>query len=117
MAALTVIQFPDEPEAFDVTAQTEFVTSDDTNGDTFENDGRTGLYARNTTGGSITVTAVAARRCSHAFLHDAVVVVPDGFSGFVADTFENDRFSNDARVVSLTYSAAGLEVAAVRRSI
>lgn len=115
MATLAVIQFPDVPEAFDITAEAGYVAADFATGDVFKNDGETGLYVENSTGGPINVTAVAARRCSHGFLHDAVIAVPDGFEGFVALEFENDRFSNDSGIVSLTYSATGLNVAAVRR--
>lgn len=115
MATLAVIQFPDVPEAFDITAETGYVAADFANGDVFKNDGATGLYVENSSGGSITVTAVAARRCNHGFLHDAAIVVPNLFEGFVALEFENERFSSDSGIVSLTYSATGLNVAAVRR--
>jgi len=113
VAALTIVQFPDEPAAFDITAQGGYVAAE-AGGDTFENNGATGLYVENSSGGPITVTAVAVRRCSHGFLHDAVISVPDGFEGFVAAEFENDRFSSAAGIVSLTYSGVGLNVAAVR---
>lgn len=115
MAALTIVEFPDEPEDFDITVDAGYVAAE-VGGDTFDNKGRTGLYVENTSGGSITLTIVAARRCNHGFLHNAVIAVADGFEGFVATRLENTRFSDDSGVVSLTYSAVGLNVAAVRMS-
>ena len=114
MATLTILDFPDEPEAFDITAQAEFVPADDVNGDVFPNQPGVGLYARNDTVSAITLTHVAQRRCDHGFLHDAAVVVPAGFEGFVADEFENDRFSDDSGNAHITYSGPGLDIAAVR---
>ncbi len=115
MPALTVIDFPDEPEAFDIEADAGFVSAD-AGGDTFTNDGKTMLYAKNTSGAGRTITVAAARQCSHGFSHNAAISVPDGFAGFVATDFENDRFSDAAGVVSMTYdNNVGLEVAAVRR--
>lgn len=113
MAVLTVVEFPDEPTAFDITADPGFVPAA-AGGDTFENKGRTGLYVENTSGGPITLTIVAQRQCNHGFSHNAAIVVADGFAGFVATEIENDRFNSPAGIVSLTYSAAGLDVAAVR---
>lgn len=114
MAALILVAFPDEPAAFDITADPGFVAADDVNGDTFQNDGKTGLYVENPTGAAITVTVVGARKSDQGFLNDAVVSVPTLFKGFVATEFENNRFSDAAGLVSLTYSAIGLNVAAVR---
>lgn len=116
MAALDIVSFPDEPAAFDIEADDGYVVADHVAGDTFPNDGKTALYVNNGTGGPITVTAVAARRCNHGTLHNAAIAVPAGFAGFVAMEFEADRFNADGNVVSLTYSGAGLSVAAVRRA-
>lgn len=113
MAVLSVVVFPTEPIAFDITAQPGFVAAAAL-GDTFENKGRTGLYVRNASGSSKTLTIVAQRQCNHGFSHNAVITVANLFEGFVATEFENDRFNSPAGVVSLTYSAAGLDVAAVR---
>lgn len=113
MAVLSVVEFPNEPIAFDITAQTGFVAAA-VGGDTFENKGRTGLYVRNSSGSSKTLTIVAQRQCNHGFSHNAVITVANGFEGFVATELENDRFNTAAGIVSLTYSAVGLDVAAVR---
>lgn len=113
MAVLNVVSFPEEPIAFDITAQPGFVAAA-AGGDTFENKGRTGLFVRNASGSSKTLTIVAQRACNHGFTHNAVIVVANGFAGFVATEIENDRFNSPAGIVSLTYSAAGLDVAAVR---
>lgn len=117
MAALTIIEFPDEPTAeFDIEAQAEFVSAS-AGGDTFQNDGRTGLYVNNSSGSPRTVTISGARNCNHGFEHDAAIVVADGFAGFVRHDFPTNRFSDANGVVSITYSSeAGLEVAAVRTS-
>ena len=115
MALLTPIVFPDEPGAFDLKADPGFVAADDVAGDTFNNLGATGLYVENPTGGSIDLTLVGARRCNHGVLNDAAISIPAGFDGFVALDLETDRFSDLSSVVSMTYSAAGLNVGAVRR--
>lgn len=113
MAVLSVVEFPSEPAAFDITAEDGFVPAE-AGGDSFENKGRTGLYVSNSSGSPKTITVVSQRKCNHGFNHDAVIIVADGFEGFVATEFENDRFNTPAGIVSLTYSAAGLDVAAVR---
>lgn len=113
MAVLTVIDFPDEPEAFDIEGEAGFVNAA-AGGDTFKNDGKTGLYVVNASGAPKTITVSAPRKCSNGFTHDAAIVVPDGFAGFVATEFEIDRFNSSSGVVSLAYSATGLQVAAVR---
>lgn len=113
MAVLSVIDFPSEPEAFDIEGEAGFVIAG-VSGDTFANDGHTGLYVKNDTGSPKTVTVAAPRKCSHGFNHAAAIAVPDGFAGFVATEFEIDRFNSPTGVVSLTYSATGLQVAAVR---
>lgn len=114
MAVLSIVAFPNEPIAFDITAQAGFVAAAYPGGDTFENVGRVGLYVRNTSGSTRTITIAAQRPCNHGFTHNSVISVPDGFEGFVATELENDRFNSPAGVVSLTYSAAGLNLAAVR---
>lgn len=115
MATLTPIIFPDEGEALDITGEAEYVPATYPGGDQFANDGKIALFVENSTGGPVTVTASAARRCSHGFLHDAAIVVANNFSGFVKLDFDNERFSDSAGIVSLTYSATGLNVAVVRR--
>jgi hypothetical protein len=109
MALLTAVDFPSEPAAFVVTTVAAAA-----GGDKFENKGRTGFYVSNATGTSKTVTFAAQRACNHGVLHNSAVVVPDLFSGFIATEFENDRFNSSAGIVSVTYSAVGLQVAAVR---
>ena len=114
MALLTPVVMPAEPTAFAIESDAGFRLAAD--GDTFVNDGRTGVYIKNTTGSSKTVTVVAPRKCNNGFNHSAAVVVPTGFAGFIATELEPGRFNNDQGVVALTYSAtgAGLSVAAVR---
>lgn len=111
MAVLTVVDFPAEPAAFDIAAELEAAAA---GGDTFENNGRTGLYVRNSSGSPKTLTIDAPRACNHGFTHDAVIVVADGFEGFVATELPANRFNSGSGIVSLTYSAAGLDVAAIR---
>ena len=114
MPALTVIDFPDEPEGFDIEAQAEFVSAGGV-GDTFQNDGKTGLYVKNASGAPITVTIVANRDCDHGFRHNAAPTVPDGFAGFIAMSLANDRFNTDQGIVQIGYSdVTNVEVAAVR---
>ena len=115
MATLTIIEFPDEPNDFDVKGDAGFVAAA-VGGDSFRNGGNTGLYVENTSGGALTLTIVAAKLCNHGTLHDADIVVDNGFDGFVAMDLDNSRFSDSDGTVSLTYSAIGLNVGAVRRS-
>lgn len=115
MAVLTPVVFPSEPGVFNIEAQAGFVAAA-VGGDSFPNAGKTGLYVKNASGSSKTLTIVAPRKCDHGFTHSAVIVIPDGHADFVAKELENDRFSDDAGMVSLTYSAVGLSVAAVRLS-
>lgn len=113
MAVLSIVTFPSEPAAFDITADDGFVAAA-VGGDTFENIGKVALFVENTSGGPITLTIAAQRECNHGFLHNSTIVVPNNFSGFVATELENDRFNSPLGVVSLTYSGVGLNLAAVR---
>ena len=88
--------------------------ADDVNGNDFTNDNRTWLFVENTSGGPIDVTIAAERECDFGVTHDLVVTVPDGTDGRLVGPFRHSRFSADSQRVTLSYSAAGLNVAAVR---
>lgn len=115
MADISPINFPSEPEAFDIDAQPEVRDSDGLD-DTFTNDGDSGVWIKNTTGGPITVTLVAAKPCKFVEYHDAAVPVADGFEGFIAMKLLPARRYNDSSnaKVTVTYSASGLRIALVR---
>ena len=114
MALLTIIDFPSEPNDFDIKGDAGFVAAN-AGGDTLKNDGQTGLYVQNTSGVSIDLIIDAPRKCSQGFLHDVTITVENLFDGFVALDLDSSRFSDDSGVVSLTYSQGGLNVGAVRR--
>lgn len=77
----------------------------DSGGDTFSNDGKTEVFLDNRGGGDRTVTFVAARRCSHGFLDDLVVIVTGG-TLFPVGPFAANRFNDADGIASITYDAA-----------
>jgi hypothetical protein len=82
-------------------------------GDTFVNDGRTFVYAKNGSGAPITITVNSLVNCSQGFDHDVTITVPAG-SEECCGSFPPSRFNNSANAVSMTYSAhADLTVAAI----
>lgn len=112
MARLTVLQFPEEPEPFDIAGS---AVTPEVGGDDFPNDQRTGFWVDNQNGGDVSVTFVPTRDCDQGFQHAAVVVVPDGFTGFIASRLFHARFGQPDGTVQVLYSATtGVLVAAVR---
>lgn len=112
MAVLTVLNFPDEPEAYDIAGS---AVSADVAGDTFQNDEKTGFWIDNQSGGPVTVTFDAPGDCDQHFTHDAAVVVADAFTGFIAKNLPHARFGSTSRTVAVTYSGVtSVSVAAVR---
>lgn len=85
----------------------------DVAGDTFDNDGRTYVRAKNSSAGALTVTADRLTPCNLGYNHDAVLNVPAGGEAEFGP-FPRDAFGSP---VSLSYDAgvAGLEIALVRR--
>lgn len=84
-------------------------------GDSFANDGTTELLIYNAGLVAITVTAVAARRCSHGFLDNWAKTVQPGtvmrFGPFLAS-----QFNNASGFAAFTYSAVtDVSVAAQRQ--
>lgn len=84
-------------------------------GDKYLNGGTETFIVKNASGGSINVTAVAQKLCSHGVLHNQVFAVAAG------DTFQfpalaQDRFNDASGYVNITYSAvASVTVAVTRR--
>lgn len=82
-------------------------------GDTFLNDGKVLAHVQNGSAASITVTAVARKKCSHGFLHDEMPVVPAGATRIIGP-FPPERFNDQNGKVTLNYSAAAsVQVAVV----
>ena len=111
MADIAVQDFSSQPAAVALV-----LSAADVNGDKFyANSGKTGLWVENSSGNPVTVTMLGRNKCSHSQVHDAAVVVPDAFAGFIALPIDTQRFVDGAGEVSLTYSAvANLSVAVVR---
>lgn len=87
----------------------------DVAGDTFQNDGFTEILVQNPGPTPITVTAVAARKCSHGFLDDWVKTVDAG-EMLRFGPFLSSRFNSPTGIASVSYSdVAGISVAAQRQ--
>lgn len=107
MAALTV--FP-----VDLTGDSKAYVAGASGGDTFTNDGRTVLHAKNTSGGAITVTVDSVQLCSFGVDHNPSVAVAATTGDEIIGPFNVARFGS---TVSVTYSAnppTGLTVAAIQ---
>jgi hypothetical protein len=115
MATLTVITFPSEPTAsFDIDGEAESVAAA-VGGDEFRNIGSTAFWAKNASGGPITITFAAQTACEYGVTHDLAVVVADGFEGIIVSSFDAVRFNDANGLVQVTYSdVTSLDVAAVR---
>lgn len=112
MATLTVLEFPEEPTALDISASEVSAAA---GGDVFPNDEQTGFWVDNQDASPTTVTFDAPGYCDDGFQHDAAVVVAAGFTGFIAKKFAHGRFGTSSRQVAVTYSSVtSLTVAAVR---
>lgn len=81
-------------------------------GDTLTPGERTFLRVRNPTAGAITVTVDSVRTCDQGFDHNAAVSVAAGATTDIGP-LPAERFAGAGGVVNVTYSATGLEVAAV----
>lgn len=81
-------------------------------GDTFTNDGKSFLHAKNGSGGALVVTVAAIYECSHGSSHNAVVSVPAGGERIIGPFPTNQFGENPAitysGVTSLTVAAVGL---------
>lgn len=111
MATLTPVIFSAEPTALDIAASAVAAAS---GGDEFVNVAKTGFWIANASGGPETVTFDAPSTCNFDATHDAAVVVPDGFAGFIAHKLLASRFNDADGKVQVTYSSeTGLTVAAV----
>lgn len=82
-------------------------------GDYFSNDGSTLLWARNPTGGDITVAFTIEGMCENGVSHAFGMTVPAGSRGFIGP-FLHPRFSEDDGRVAIVASSTSLMVAAVR---
>jgi hypothetical protein len=82
-------------------------------GDTFVNDGRTFVYAKNASGSAITITVDSLVNCSQGHDHNITITVP-GNSEELCGPFPPSRFNSAANAVAMTYSAhTDLTVAAI----
>jgi len=83
-----------------------FQTIDETNGNTFVNDGNTLLYIKNSDGASaFTATIASERDCTQGYNHPVVVEVPLS-SELVVGAFQVYRFNDPStQKVTITYSA------------
>ena len=82
-------------------------------GDSFYNDGSTLFWARNPTGGSITVTFTIQGSCENQVSHSFVLTVSAGAMGYCGP-FLHDRFSADDGLIGVAASSTSLLIAAVR---
>jgi hypothetical protein len=86
-------------------------------GDQVPNDGKTVLHFKNTSGGSITVTAASARPCDQGSTHNETIVVAATTGDEIAGPFGPSRFNDASNMLQLTYSTnppTGLTCAPVR---
>lgn len=107
MAALTI--YP-----VDLTGDSKAYVAGASGGDTFANDGRTIIHAKNTSGGGITVTVDSVQPCNFGVDHNVAVVVAATTGDEVIGPFNVARFGSTA---SITYSAnppTGLTLAALQ---
>lgn len=89
------------------------VASDDVNGNTFVNNGRTIIHANNDTAGAITLTFASVAKCSQGETHNLAVSIDAGAVKIIGP-FDQGRFNDAAGKVGVTYSASGVDVAAVK---
>lgn len=84
-------------------------------GDTFENNGRVLVYAKNgNVGASRTITVNSLVNCSMGHDHDITITVPAS-SEEMCGFFETNRFNNSSNQVSMTYDdEADITLAAIR---
>jgi hypothetical protein len=83
-------------------------------GETFPNDGKTFFHVKNGDTTSKTVTIVAQNKCNQGFLHDLEVTVAASGEKIIGP-FQVERFTNDAGVAKVTYSAVtSVTVAALK---
>lgn len=91
---------------------TESLATAAVGGDTFPLPRPITIQAKNPTGGSITLTLVGARACNQGSLHDGTVAIGAGATKFIR-VDDVDRFRNPTTgLLSMTYSAVGLTLAA-----
>lgn len=83
-------------------------------GDSFANDGRTVLHAKNGGAGAITVTVNSQQACDQGFDHDLAVAIPAGQERMIGP-FPQSRFNDSSGLVQVTYSdVTSLTVAALK---
>jgi hypothetical protein len=83
-------------------------------GDTFVNNGNTFLYAKNGSGGDITVTVDSLQACDQGHDHNDATVVPAGSEEMIGP-FPVHRFNSAAGSASITYSGVtSLTIAAIK---
>ena len=84
-------------------------------GDTFLNNGKVLVYAKNANvGASRTITINSLVDCNQGFDHDITVTIPQSSEEMVG-FFETDRFNNSSGQVSMTYDdESDLTIAAIR---
>lgn len=85
-----------------------------TDGDKFQNDGRTYLKVINGSASSINVTVRAQNPCNQGFTHDLVVAVAAGATKYIG-TLNPNQFNDANGDVLVTCSAvASVTIAAIR---
>lgn len=112
LTALAITEAIDNREIDNIT----LVAGDNVNGMHFVNTGEIVLIVRNPTAGSLTMTVVSVAD-RHGRTGDLSVVVPAAGTGFVSllqPELWNQKTGTTAGSTHLTFSAAGLTVAALR---
>ena len=91
--------------------------ADAADGNDFVNGVDRHLWVENPTGGAITITPNVEADCDYGAqggAHALVITVPANQEGRLVGRFDHHRFSNQTGLVTLAYSAPGLQVAVLR---
>ena len=113
MAALAVVDVGIRSGMASGGAEVAAVAPDETDGDTFANDGNTFILFGNGGGGAMVVTINSRQQCSQGHDHDLTVRVTNNQEVAVGP-FSRSRWNDENGVVSMTYTGNSLSRKTVR---